>query len=103
MTQVIILKAFKGKHGDFHPSPKPVHMEANYASECKKNGLVRFADETPQPSRKQAMPGAPSEKKPGESDRPLGDGKEQSPLSSRAARASQKKTSTRSGGGVTLK
>lgn len=103
MTQVIVLKAFKGKHGDFAPSDKPVHMEANYATDCKKNGLVRFVDEKPAPSRKQSMPGAPSEKKPGEKDRPLGDGKALAPLSLRAARVSTKKTSPRSTTGAAAK
>jgi hypothetical protein len=100
MTQVLVLKNFRGKHGEFNPGPEPVHLESNYAQECMKNGLVKLFVKL-EPQRRQAMPGAPSEKKPGESTKPLGDGRAQSPQSLRVARASAKKTSKRSVSGVT--
>lgn len=100
MTQVLVLKTFRGKHGEFTPSPDAVHMEANYATECVKNGLVKLYEKTPQPSRRQALPGAPFEKKPGTKTKPLGDGPALSPLSLRAARVSAKKTSKQSAAGA---
>lgn len=104
MTQVIVLKSFNGKHGYFQPAAdgKPIHMEANYAEDCRKNGLVRFVG-TPQPARRQAMPAAPQEKKPGEKSKPLGDGPAQAPQSLRAARAFAKKTSKKSVAGASLR
>lgn len=103
MTQVIIVKSFRGKHGEFSPSPKLVNLPAGYADDCIRNGLAKLPEDEkkkPEPSRRQAMPGAPSQKKPGESNKPLGDGPEIAPLSSRAARAHAKKTSRLSIGGV---
>lgn len=105
MTQVIVLRTFRGKHGEFTPSATPVNLPPGYAAEVEKNGLVRIVKDAPEPTRRQSMPGAPQEKKPGTpgSSKPLGDGPAQAPQSLRVGRARAKTTSKKSVSGDTPK
>lgn len=105
MAQVFIKKAFAGKLGSFSPGPRSVTLPDHYAQELAENGLVDIigtnAAGNPEPSRRQAMRGAPQAKKPGERTPLLGDGPAIQPASSQAARAQRKRTPKKSASGVT--